>query len=792
MEPEAQQRIERVVASLAIARKYIQFYPPGSSNVTDVLEHLVNSIQVLTKGYVSASNEEGEASLPAPDDPDRKPLAPDGLLFGVGRRSLHYGDQELVPENAPAAKLAGDLYRLRVKSIHFLPGVDSSELQHFLEAACLTSEQVEAKKGIAKLLKAQGVERISVTLSRDLSLVDRQTLPDNVDLMAYLKSRKEARHQDAEGFGDAGPPAGDDLPDDATEDISDIQNFFAGIAQGSEKNRRFLLETLTDPQKLAETLNHIHLVDASAEKMDASAEDPGESEASINLLRNSLHAITDVIASLPIDRRGEIIETVGQAILTTDDTTRQVMIENAFAAQVGKGTIEDSVLSSLPDEDIAKTLSHNVRFHEGTANTISNFLDEFSADPRRRTAIQHMVVKTLGKDEEARVREAVKILETAPQHTEAPLPAKRHDATVVEEKDRGGLMFSLRLDPGELDAIEASLEHDFHKTTPLHAARTLVEVFNHPVLAPVNQKTIDLVGTLLAESLESREYDFIAEVLQEIVEEMSVDVQASLRPCAQSIIEACGQGDHPDALIGELRRHESKSSEFKRLIFVLELMGGTAAELLFNRLEEEQNYSKRLFLVALFAELGDPQVPFLANKLHSRHWFIVRNVAFILGKIGSPAALDGLARAIHHKDLRVRSEVLRAIAAIKGERAEQMLIHRLSDPEAEVRRAAAEWLGVMGAKRALPEFVRLISGRSAPVMKDLDYAPGVVRAIGMLGGPGELALLKAFMPKRRAFRGQKMKTLMDTCEESIARLEGRPAPARETGKDFLRGTHVGR
>ena len=97
----------------------------------------------------------------------------------------------------------------------------------------------------------------------------------------------------------------------------------------------------------------------------------------------------------------------------------------------------------------------------------------------------------------------------------------------------------------------------------------------------------------------------------------------------------------------------------------------------------------------------------------------------------------------------------------------------------------------MGAERALPQFVELIAHQGAGLLWEPEYAMGVVHAIGMLGGPSELEALKKFTPRRWLFKGQKTKSLLDACEEAIARLEGKPVNVSHETEKTLRGSRGG-
>jgi hypothetical protein len=316
------------------------------------------------------------------------------------------------------------------------------------------------------------------------------------------------------------------------------------------------------------------------------------------------------------------------------------------------------------------------------------------------------------------------------------------------------------------------VEADFRYETELHATRSIFELFLYESMLPLGDRTIRFFSALLEKTIQKKSYDFLSEILQLIVEEIPRRAQAQLRTVVTKALALCGEREHFDEIIHRLRARDPRSPEYKRLIYLVDLMGDAGAALLFDRLEHESNQAKRLFVVGLFSELGEEKLPFLTHKLKSDEWYVVRNVVFILGKIRSDMAVDDLRGTLDHSDVRVRREAMRALSAIGGERPKNILIGLLESPEPLTRRLAAEWLGTMADKSVLPRFVELISDRAGELMKDPDYAMGVVRAIGMLGGAEEIRILKRFMPRGAVFRGSKIVELIDACKESIARLEG--------------------
>src|SRR2546429_1060685 len=120
----------------------------------------------------------------------------------------------------------------------------------------------------------------------------------------------------------------------------------------------------------------------------------------------------------------------------------------------------------------------------------------------------------------------------------------------------------------------------------------------------------------------------------------------------------------------------------------------------------------------------------LVHALEHREWFVVRNVAELIGELGIEAAVPALARQLEHEDERVRKAVALALAKIGTRTAVEPLRRALHDPSPEVRMQVA--LGIGGPKTA---------GRAPPPVvamdeeKDETVLPELVLALGRIGSP---------------------------------------------------------
>jgi len=159
----------------------------------------------------------------------------------------------------------------------------------------------------------------------------------------------------------------------------------------------------------------------------------------------------------------------------------------------------------------------------------------------------------------------------------------------------------------------------------------------------------------------------------------------------------------------------------------------------------------------------------LVHMLGHHQWFVVRNVAELVGELGLEEAVPALARQLEHEDERVRKAVALALAKIGSRAAAEPLRRALKDKSAEVRIQAA--LGVGGRKSsalAMPLVVAMGEEEDETVEQEL------MLALGRIGSPDAVqALIKFAQPGGKLF-GRKPTPLRVTAVEAL-RLAATPA-----------------
>jgi HEAT repeat protein len=159
----------------------------------------------------------------------------------------------------------------------------------------------------------------------------------------------------------------------------------------------------------------------------------------------------------------------------------------------------------------------------------------------------------------------------------------------------------------------------------------------------------------------------------------------------------------------------------------------------------------------------------LVHMLDHAEWFVVRNVAELIGELGLDDAVPALGKRLDHPDERVRKAVGLALAKIGTRGAAEPLRRALRDRSQEVRMQVA--VGIGGRKSsalAMPLVVAMEEEKDEAVVREL------ILALGRIGSPDAVqALIKWAQPTGRFF-GRKPSELRVAAVEGL-RLAAGPA-----------------
>jgi hypothetical protein len=176
---------------------------------------------------------------------------------------------------------------------------------------------------------------------------------------------------------------------------------------------------------------------------------------------------------------------------------------------------------------------------------------------------------------------------------------------------------------------------------------------------------------------------------------------------------------------------------------------------------------RRIICDAL-SKVGRDSIELMAPFLEDKRWYLVRNIVYILGRIGRKEAVPLIGKALQHGDVRVRREAVQALGLIGGSQAMQYMIRSLEDKDGKIRGNAALNLGRMGEKALGPLTERIVSKEF--YKKELQEIKAFFKAVGMIRSNHSIPQLYSLLEGKKWFGRAKAEDIRTCAIETLVRI----------------------
>ncbi|MDO9122998.1 MAG: HEAT repeat domain-containing protein, partial [Deltaproteobacteria bacterium] len=167
-------------------------------------------------------------------------------------------------------------------------------------------------------------------------------------------------------------------------------------------------------------------------------------------------------------------------------------------------------------------------------------------------------------------------------------------------------------------------------------------------------------------------------------------------------------------------------------------------------LGELKNSKTRRVICDALSEIGKNAIELFTPFIDDRRWYLVRNITYILGRIGKEKALPHIQKAFNHDELRVRREAIQALGLIGGPKAISLLIKALIDKDGRIRAMSAINLGRIGKNIGLAALLEVVQSKDFQ-KKEPTEIKAFLDAIGMVGSNEALPVLQQMLERKSLF-----------------------------------------
>jgi hypothetical protein len=189
---------------------------------------------------------------------------------------------------------------------------------------------------------------------------------------------------------------------------------------------------------------------------------------------------------------------------------------------------------------------------------------------------------------------------------------------------------------------------------------------------------------------------------------------------------------------------QAESGDIRRYLL---LIGKESIPLMIQLLGELQEMKQRKLLCEILAEIGGESIEAFSEGLNDERWYLVRNIAMIIGMTKAPAAVKYLERIMGHANMKVRREVIKALEGITSEETKDLFLIAIKDDDLTIRTRALKAL----RRFKDPVLFKMLKGNTS--VEELKKKPfeekrGLLETLAVIGGDEAFPLLADLFKKR--------------------------------------------
>ena len=496
-----------------------------------------------------------------------------------------------------------------------------------------------------------------------------------------------------------------------------------------------------------------------------------------------LHQVVGVMAP---ERIGQLTANLAAATTALDPRVVVEMMRRAPDDSV-RSTVVEGMVGAFDDEQVAQLLATTLALDGKATERLAEVFDTIVPDDERKDRVFELT-KTLLNEQDFGGEDSVKDLWSSVDsllvsHDETPFVSSDYRTVLDSATSRGEVMAEGGLLPPELG--------DWVETVGEESVRTLSVTLLSDLLRIETQtargdEIVQDIHSLIEDLLLTGEYGEALRLARALAEAGAKPGVA--RGAARKALGELGASGALREAIGLLEILEETEFDILRGLFAE--IGPSAVESLQATLLFEKRNRARVRGAEIIVRYGDTAVGRLAPLTTHAQWFVRRNAAELLGRIGSPDAVPLLQPLLRGQDPRVLKEAVGALTGIDdpvAARAIHTVLRASSGPD---RQAVIDALVEARDARVVPVLARILK-ESQALGRDHLLVLAALEALAKVRDAAAVADVVSVMGQRRWFRRRRTRALKTTGVAVLVRIGGAEAEkalgtAAITGDRLLR------
>lgn len=224
-----------------------------------------------------------------------------------------------------------------------------------------------------------------------------------------------------------------------------------------------------------------------------------------------------------------------------------------------------------------------------------------------------------------------------------------------------------------------------------------------------------------------------------------------VKAVSAEVLRNLASDDNINILFKEISTNEREKRIEANQIFAA--FGDLVINKLLNALRNASDSKARISILHILEEMGSAAIPAVKASINmSAPWYYLRNMAYVLGRIGNETSVDVLKPLLLHREKRVRKEAFKSIGQTGGNMRGPLLLSVLPQADQELRISIIEMLGKIKYAAAVVDLQFMLKSKTS-MAKEAQIAmqEKICNALGAIGSPeaiktlSEIAESKSFL-----------------------------------------------
>ncbi len=304
------------------------------------------------------------------------------------------------------------------------------------------------------------------------------------------------------------------------------------------------------------------------------------------------------------------------------------------------------------------------------------------------------------------------------------------------------------LTPEEVEGLRKDVESEIDPVFVFNIMDILFEILALEKEREPFQDAIQILIKVLDAFLTLGEFAKAAELLKRVyIIIKTYDLQDWQTESIQKIISEAGEEVRIERIGKILEREEARLEDVNAYLTLLQK---NSIKPMIKVLGDLKNSKGRRVFCDALSVIGKNAIELFTPFIDDRKWFLVRNIVYILGRIGKDQSFPYIQKTLNHEEPRVRREAIQALGLIGGPRATGLLVKSLNDSDVRIRCLAAINLGKGGKKTGLVPLLEVVQSKEFYKREPVEIK-AFFGAVGMVGSNEAVPVLQQLLERKSWF-----------------------------------------